>query len=898
VSPEEQPFSSALGLAVARAKRAPSLDAPEGKDAPASFVVDRHGRRIPVRFDSITERNVELCRVGEYGPRLTAIDGPLVTAEVIKRFWDGISTRQLDAETVHVCAQRTSVSSDYESLAARICVSDLHKRVPAALPAALALLEAVADDERSVRCSGELRAVVRRAADAIAARIDHRRDYRLRYFGFQTMLSTLMRSGRRSNPLSLLDTQPCERPQHAYMRVALGIHVCQPDGKGASAPESVFQRRLREAFDLYDALSTQLVSQATPTMLNAGTKTPQMSSCFQLGVGDDLSSILATLRDAGLISKWSGGISFWLHGVRSEGSRIRQTTGQSSGLKYLLRLWNDMQRYVDQGGNRRGAFAATIADHHPDLEGALQQARPGAVQSETGEDLSAADLKYALWVSDEFMEALTAQIEAEARAERGEPADPAAGSWALFDPDEAPGLHLVHNKEFRALRARYLEEKRAKKVIKAGDIIAEAYRDWRHVGNPYVMFKDAINRKSNMQNVAPICSSNLCCEITIPSWSAFDAETFGRFHPGNAGGGEYGVCTLGAVNLAAFVDAKNRAYDYRALIGASGLEVRALDRVIDLNYTPTPECRRSSQRHRTLGIGVIGLADALAMLGLPYDSPEARRFARGLAAAHYYGAVLASAQLAAEKGAYETFEGSPISQGRLQPDLWRESAEIEEDWEAAVEEATQGVLRPADWKDLRARAQKGVRNAYVVAYMPTATSASVVGENESFEPYTANLYTRRTLSGEFTIINRHLVAALEARGLWDDDMRRGLILADGSVQGLERVPGDIKRMFRTAREMHPESLVRMAQAMAPFVCQSLSLNHFMDKPDLPRILRGLVAAWKAGLKTGMYYCHTAAAASAPKTSVASGAAGAPGTAGKAGGKAARRRTDCGTACVV
>ncbi|HVE13180.1 MAG TPA: ribonucleotide reductase N-terminal alpha domain-containing protein, partial [Elusimicrobiota bacterium] len=484
--------------------------APEGKAAQCSYVVDRHGRKVPVQFDQITARNRELCDDEQYGARLRAIDCPLVTVEVIRRFRDGMTTRELDAETALICAQRTSHSSDYDALAARICVSDQHKRIPADQLEALDALRADAPDERSVRFTDELYAVARRARAAIAERLDHARDYRLKFFGFQTALGGLLRSGRRRDPLSLRDTRPSERLQHAYMRVALGIHVCQPDGKGAEAPEAAFRARLEEAFALYDALSAQLVSQATPTLLNAGTKRPQMSSCFQLGVGDDLDSILSTLREAGLISKWSGGISFWLHGVRSEGAPIRGTTGESSGLKYLLRLWNDMQRYVDQGGNRKGAFAATIADHHPNVLDVLRQARPGGEMSATGEDLSAADLKYALWVSDAFMEALTAQIAAEERAERGQDADPAAGDWPLFDPDVAPGLHLVHGDAFVALRARYIREGRAKVTVKAGAIIAEAFKAWSHVGTPYVMFKDAINRKSNMQNVAPICSSNLC----------------------------------------------------------------------------------------------------------------------------------------------------------------------------------------------------------------------------------------------------------------------------------------------------------------------------------------------------------------------------------------------------
>jgi ribonucleoside-diphosphate reductase alpha chain len=854
-----------------RVRAAPPARQPHGSAVKGgTYVINRRGEREVAKFDRITERNEGLCS-GAYGPEL-ALDCPAITAQVVRRFRNGMTTADLDAETAAICISLATHHSDYEWLAARMIANTLHKRVPLT---ADGMVEALLKRE-TMRLSGEYAGIVRRAAPAINERMVLQRDYRFRYFGWQTMArSYLLRPGARQKGSMFLDQELMELPQQLYMRVALGVFVCQPDGRGHEAPGDLFDQRLQAAFRFYDFLSLQKVSNATPTMVNAGTVVQQLSSCFQLAAADDLSALYRTVKHAAEISKWSGGISIWLHGMRAEGSLIRKTGGLTTGVKRYLRVLNDTQLYVDQGGSRNGAFAVYLGVDHDDIFTFLRVARPKG--EEALANLNSPNMKYALWVPDAFMRALVAQLEAAERAEKGvpQPGDDHAGDWHLFSPDEAPGLHLVWGAEYDTRYAQYVAEGRYRRRVKASDVIAEAFKTWGQAGTPYVLYKDTINRKSNLKNVAPICSSNLCTEVLLPSWNKNDSAEFAKFHPDNALGGEYGVCNLAAICLESFVlgdrieagESWANCFDYACLGEAVSLEVRALNRVIDLNYYPTAECRRSNQRHRPIGIGIMGLADVLARFRLIYGSPEAQAFARGVSAAVYFHALGESCDLAVREGSYASYAGSPVSQGILQPDMWVDGGELGNNWENTIEVFTGGYLKPKHWANLRARCEEGVRNGYVTAYMPTVTTSNVAGQNECFEPFTSNLYTRKTGAGEFVVVNRHLMAELTALGLWDEPMRRAVLAAGGSVQDNPRIPPEVQQRYRTAREIHPTLVVRMAAAMAPFVCQSMSLNLFLDEPNLPKILRFMVESWRAGLK-GQYYVHTAPAAGTQMSSVA------------------------------
>ena len=859
----------------------PSDDIPEHKltDGPeanlTTYVVDRRGKKRPVLFDKITARNEDLRSNPAYGPVLRAIDSPGITTEVVRRFRNGMTTRELDAETAAICTQLATTHIDNEKLATRIYISDLHKRTPQSLMKMLDAIIEEAPNRESIRLSNEFVTCVRRAEDQISNRIAVNRDSRLRFFGYQTISrSYLLRPTSRREESSLLDDQLMERPQHLYMRIAIGTFVCQEDGLGHLALNEIFQKRLNEAFKFYDALSLQLVSNATPTMLNTATKVPQLSSCFQIATGDDLPTLFDTVKSAALISKWSGGISLWIHGVRAEGSPIRKTGGRSTGVKRYVKILNEVQLYVNQGGNRPGAFAIYLGVDHDDIFTFLAMARLKG--EEALKSLSAPDLKYAVWVSDLFMKALVAQIENDAHVAAGGVDDPTAGDWYTFSPDEAPGLHLVYGREYEKLYNQYVAEGRYRRKVKAGDIMAAMFKTWAQIGIPYVLFKDAINLKSNMKNVAQICSSNLCCEITIPSWSNFDAEEFNRFHPGNKygeddngnlTGGEFGVCNLAAICLESFVvtSGGKPSLDFAGIAAAAALETRVLNKVIDHNHYPSEECRRSNRRHRPIGIGIMGLADVLARLKIVYGSRAAAKLARGIAATVYFGAMSESARIAEIDGSYETFPGSPVSKGVLQPDLWEANEDLETNWWDEVREATDGVITQTHWDGLRTRVKRGIRNAYVTAYMPTATTSNIAGQNECFEPFTSNLYTRKTLAGEFTIVNKHLMAELTELGIWDDQMRRDMLVSSGSIQGIKRIPEEVQKRYRTAREIHPKMIIRMAKAMAPFICQSMSMNLYLTEPSLPKILSFLVAGWREGLKTGSYYIHMQPASGGQKT---------------------------------
>jgi ribonucleoside-diphosphate reductase alpha subunit len=659
--------------------------------------------------------------------------------------------------------------------------------------------------------------------ERINRRIDHKRDFRFKYFGVSTLLRYLITAPNKAGGSILR-----ERPQHMYMRVALSLLFDK------EAP----LESLDKAFALYDLLSTHKVSCASPILLNSGTTLSQHSSCFLLGIGDDLTSIFDTLKSTALISKRAGGIGFHLSSVRAENALIKSTGGKSCGIKNFIRLFHECQMTVNQGGLRPGAFAVYMEPWHADIYRFLVDLpRFRKERADT-----APNLKYALWIPDAFMRALI----------DGTP-------WYLLSPDECPGLNAKWGAEFDALYESYVQkglrgELRIFRIVSARDIALEAYRTIRETGTPYLGFKDNFNRLSNMQNVATIASSNLCIEIAIPSWSDHDAPLFGHEK------GEVGVCNLGSIVVAEFVgdcaDREGFCIDYAGISAAAGLLTEALDNVIDRNYYPVEAAERSNKRHRPIGIGMLGLADVFAMLKIVYGSRPAQQIDAAVMSAIYYGAVKKSAELAKLKGSYPSFDyngGCPASRGQLQPDLWVANGFLETGWEDRLAEVT-GITAD-DWDYLRAQVKCGLRNAYLTACMPTASTAIMVARNESFEPFTSNLYARNTLSGEFLMVNRYLLRELVSLGLWSHDLRMQLINDRGSVQGLP-IPEDLKLRYRTAQEMDQRLSVQHSAARGPFVCQSQSLNFFYRKPQFRDVLTIMRDGWRAGLKTGAYYHHS------------------------------------------
>lgn len=821
-----------------------------------SYVVNRKGEHLPVRFDAITDRNAVLCSAA-YGRHLTHVEGllPMITQAVVRRFRNRMTTHELDMLTAEVCAEQSSRHRDFSDLAARIVVSDLQKRTAASMLEVVRRLGGAADSGYAApsRLSPEFVGIVARAAADIDRRLDFARDFRFTSFGIQTMIrSYLLRVAGEGSPTA-------ERPQHAYMRVALALCVGRADRRGHEAPDAEFRDRLEAAFRVYDLLSTHRLTHASPTMFNAGTRHPQLSSCFLLAVDDDLGVLLQVDKDAGMISKWAGGVGVCLTRMRAEGAAIRSTGGKSSGLRRYVAKLNAGQLYVNQGGLRPGAYALYLETWHADVFTFVEMGRPKGVE------VNAPDLKYALWVNDMFMEAVEEELRVTAALARGEAVDPAAaaaaGDWYLFSPDRAPGLEAVHGAEFRALYRHYINEKRYERVVKASALVAEWFKTVAQTGNPYIAFKDHINAKSNLSHYRTITSSNLCIEITLPC-----------FHDeGREDEAEYGTCNLAAIPLASFVVPDARAtnpgrvrVDWAALIAAAGTAVEDLDNVIDVTFYPVEACRRSNLKHRPLALGVMGLADVLAQFRYAFGSKAARDLDRALHAAIYYGAMAASSALGEARGNFATFEGSAAQRGLLQPDLWVRAGHLGAGWADEVAATTGGALTPAMWEALRGRCRLHLRNGYVTADMPTATSSQATGQNECFEPFTSNLYTRKTLAGEFVILNPHLLQELEALGLWDEPMRQALLAAAGSVQGIARIPEDVRHRYRTARELDQRAITFHAKARNPFLSQTQSLNYYFGPPVLKDILTVILTGWREGLTTGSYYIHTQPAAGSLK----------------------------------
>lgn len=758
-------------------------------------VAKRNGELESVSFDKVLQRIRKAARGLTVNPDALA-------QQVLSRIVDQIKTSELDELAAQMAASLCTTHPDWGTLASRIAISNHQKNTE---PQFSKVVETLANqrmtktDEPLSYLSDELVAVVRANADVIDRTIQHERDYEFDYFGFKTLEKAYL----------LRDTsmRVVERPQHMWMRVSLGLW-------GAD---------LTRTFQTYDLLSQKFLTHATPTLFNAGTPRPQLSSCYLVAMHDDsIAGIYKTLADCAAISKYAGGIGLHLHNVRARGSLIRGTNGTSNGLAPMLRVFNNTARYVDQGGGKRnGSFAMYLEPWHADVEDFLR------MKLNTGaEEERARDLFYALWISDLFMRRVEADTE-----------------WSLFCPNEAPGLADVYGAEFEALYERYEREGRARKTVSARKLWFQILDTQMETGTPYLLYKDAANLKSNQQNVGVIKSSNLCTEIMEVSTPE-----------------ETAVCNLASIALPAFVRNQDRLafgearFDFAALHRVVAIAVRNLNRVIDINFYPTPETRRSNLRHRPIGLGVQGLADVFAMLGIAWESEAAADLNQRIFEHIYYAAMHESTVLAREEGAYNSFDGSPASQGKLQPDLWGITPLTETD-------------KTLDWADLRSKASKGIRNSLLVAPMPTASTSQILGYNECFEPFTSNLYTRRTLAGEFVVVNRHLMGELMRAGLWSDTMKQRIVAMNGSVQGIEEIPEEIRTRYKTAWELPQKVLIDMAAARGAFICQSQSLNLFVADPNYAKLTSMHFYAWKKGLKTGCYYLRTKAPVAAQKFTV-------------------------------
>ncbi len=740
-----------------------------------------------MKFDKITARIENLCN----GLDRRYIEPVQIARKVIEGLYDGVTTVELDHLAAEIAASMSTQHPDYAILAARIAISNLHKVTSKSFSSTMKHLYTYVDpttQENASMISREVYEVIHKNAARLDAAVDYERDYNFDYFGFKTL--------ERSYLLKV-DGKPIERPQHMLMRVAVGIHLNDLDA----------------AIETYQLMSDKWFIHATPTLFNAGTPKPQLSSCFLLTMkGDSIDGIYDTLKQCAQISQSAGGIGLSIHHVRATGSYIKGTNGTSNGIIPMLRVFNDTARYVDQGGGKRkGAFAIYLEPWHADVFEFLDLKK-----NHGKEENRARDLFYAMWTPDLFMKRVEANEE-----------------WSLFCPNEAPGLADVYGEEFERLYEKYEREGRARKVVKAQDLWFAILESQTETGTPYMLYKDAANRKSNQKNLGTIRSSNLCTEImefTSPD--------------------EVAVCNLASLSLPRFV--KNGKFDHQRLFEVTQVVTRNLNKIIDRNYYPIPEARNSNMRHRPIGLGVQGLADTFMLLRMPFDSEEASGLNKDIFETIYFAAMTASKELAKVHGPYETFKGSPVSKGIFQFDMWGV-------------EPTSGRW---DWNALKAEVKKhGVRNSLLLAPMPTASTSQILGNNECFEPYTSNMYTRRVLSGEFVVINKHLLRDLVEANLWNDNLKNRLIAENGSIQNIPSIPQHLKDLYKTAWEISQKTLIDMAADRGAFICQSQSLNVFMRDLNFGKLTSMHFYAWKKGLKTGMYYLRTKAATDAIKFTV-------------------------------
>ena len=759
-------------------------------------VIKRDGKSESVSFDKVLRRIQKAARGLEVQPDALA-------QRVLSQIFDGVKTTDLDELAAQLAASLSTQHPDYATLASRLTVSNHHKNTEFTFAGVITMLanqksSHTGDEIRYV--SEDLEVVATTFADDIEARIVYERDYDFDYFGFKTLEKSYLLKDTKGKVL--------ERPQHMWMRVALGLWTSGV----MTTPD-----QMKQAFETYDLMSQKVYTHATPTLFNAGTPRPQLSSCFLMSMSDDsIAGIYKTLGDCAAISKYAGGIGLHCHNVRARGSLIKGTNGTSNGLVPMLRVFNNTARYVDQGGGKRnGSFAIYLEPWHADIDDFLKLKLNSGAEEER-----ARDLFYALWIPDLFMR----------RVEED-------GNWTLFCPHEAPGLSDVYGDDFDALYTKYEREGRGRKTVSAQKLWFKVLDSQMETGTPYLLYKDAANQKSNQKNLGTIKSSNLCTEIM--EYSSPE---------------ETAVCNLASIALPAFVNAQTCTFDFVKLRAVVASVVKALNRVIDINFYPTPETKRSNDRNRPIGLGIQGLADVFALLRMPWESPEAMRINQLIFEHMYYAAAMASADLAQDDGPYTSFQGSPTSEGKLQPDLWSLVPITE----------SEGTL---DWASLRQKAKAGMRNSLLVAPMPTASTSQILGYTECFEPMTSNIYARRTLAGEFVVVNRYLLADLMKAGLWSESMKQKIIAQNGSVQGIKEIPEDLQALYKTSWEIKQRTLIDMAAQRGPFICQSQSLNLFMESPNYAKLTSMHFYGWKQGLKTGCYYLRTKAPVMAQKFTV-------------------------------
>ena len=751
-------------------------------------VVKRDGRREPVMFDKITSRVRKMC----YGLN-NLVDPIKISMRVIEGLYDGVTTSELDNLAAEIAATMTTTHPDYAKLAARISVSNLHKNTKKTFSDVMTDLYEYVNPrtgKKGPMIADDVYKIIQKNKAKLDSTIIYNRDFGYDYFGFKTL--------ERSYLLKI-NGQIVERPQHMLMRVSVGIH----------------KEDLDAAIETYELMSKRMFTHATPTLFNSGTPKPQMSSCFLLQMQDDsIDGIYDTLKQTAKISQSAGGIGLSIHNIRARGSYIRGTNGTSNGIVPMLQVYNDTARYVDQGGGKRkGSFAVYMEPWHADVFDFLDLKK-----NHGKEEMRARDLFYAMWIPDLFMKRVEADED-----------------WTLMCPNECPHLFDTYGEEFENLYTSYEKVGKGRKTIKARTLWEKILEAQIETGNPYMLYKDSINRKTNHKNLGTIRSSNLCTEIM--EYTAKD---------------EVAVCNLASIALPMYISEDkegNKFFDHKKLLKVTKKITRNLDTVIERNYYPVKEAENSNLRHRPVGLGVQGLADTFIQLRMPFTSDEAKQLNQEIFETIYFAAVTSSMEMAKTKGAYSTFKGSPMSEGQFQFNMWN----ISED----------DLSGRWNWKALRKNVVKhGVRNSLLVAPMPTASTSQILGNNEAFEPYTSNIYTRRVLSGEFIVVNKHLLEDLVELNLWDNEMKEEIMRANGSIQHIDAIPQDLKELYKTVWELKMKDIIDMARHRGYFIDQSQSLNLFMMDPDFGKLTSMHFYAWKSGLKTGMYYLRTKSAVNA------------------------------------